>query len=183
MIFVFIFFLLIVLPLVFLMVTYNGLQRKKIRVDAAWGQIATHLQQRGDLIPNLVETVKGYIGHEKETLVEVTRWRNQSIGSTSRDEVLKADAQLSRSLIQLSHIVEQYPQLKADAQFNQLQHQLQQMEAELQGARSNYNSAVEQFNASIVIFPNNLLAGYFNLEEKAFFVEEEQHRSAPKVKF
>ncbi len=183
MIFVFIFILLIALPAFYMVLTYNGLQRKKIRVDGAWSQIATYLQQRGDLIPNLVETVKGYMGHEKETLVEVTRWRNQSVGSGSRDEVLNADAQLSRSLIQLTHVVEQYPQLKADAQFNQLQGQLQQMENDIQGARAQYNQAVESFNTAIVIFPNNLLAGYFKMEEKTFFSEEEQHRSAPKVKF
>lgn len=183
MIFVFIFLVLIALPALYMVLTYNGLQRKKIRVDGAWSQIATYLQQRGDLIPNLVETVKGYMGHEKETLIEVTRWRNQSLGAGSREEVLKADAQLSRSLIQLTHVVEQYPNLKADAQFNQLQGQLQQIENEIQSARAHYNHSVEQFNAAIAVFPNNVLAGYFNMGEKAFFVEEEQHRSAPKVKF
>jgi len=183
MIFVVIFLVLVVLPAIFLIATYNGLQRKKIRVDSAWSQVATFLQQRGDLIPNLVETVKGYLGHEKDTLVEVTKWRNQSVGNGSREDVLNADAQLSRSLIQLTHVVEQYPDLKANAQFNQLQGQLQQIESDIQGARSNYNHSVTAFNTSIAIFPNNLMAGYFRMEEKAFFAEEEQQRSAPKVKF
>jgi LemA protein len=183
MIFVFIFIALVALPAIFMIMAYNGLQRKKIRVDGAWSTIATFLQQRGDLIPNLVEIVKGYMGHERDTLVEVTKWRNQSVGGGSRNEVLNADAQLSRSLIQLTHVVEQYPQLKADAQFNQLQGQLQQVESDIQRVRSNYNDAVVSFNTAIAIFPNNLLAGYFRMEGKSFFVEEDQHRSAPKVKF
>jgi LemA protein len=183
MIFVFIFLLLIAVPAGFLILSYNALQRRKIRVDGAWSNISTHLQLRADLIPNMVETVKGYIVHEKDTLVEVTRWRNQSVAGGSREEVLKADAQLSRSLIQLTHVVEQYPNLKADAQFNLLQGQLQQLESELQSARSGYNAAVENFNTSIAIFPNNLLAGYFKMEERTFFVAEEQSRTDHKVRF
>jgi LemA protein len=183
MIFVIIFLVLVVLPLVVLIASYNGLQRKKVRVDSAWSTIAVFLQQRGDLIPNLVETVKGFVGHEKETLIEVTKWRNQSVAIGSREEVLKADAQLSRALINLTHVVEQYPQLKADAHFSQLQSQLQHLENDISQARSGYNRAVEIFNTAVVVFPNNLMAGYFKLEERSFFVEEEQHRSAPKVKF
>jgi LemA protein len=183
MIFVLIFLVLIVLPVAFLVITYNGMQRKKIRVEGAWSNIATHLQQRADLIPNLVETVKGYVGHEKETLIEVTRLRNQSVASGSRDEVLKADAQLSRSLIQLTHVVEQYPNLKADSQFGHLQGQLQQLEMELQSSRAVFNAAVEQFNTAIVIFPNNLVAGFFNFEGQAFYKEQPSSHEAPKVLF
>jgi LemA protein len=183
MIFVLIFLVLIVLPVAFLIMTYNGMQRKKIRVEGSWSNIATHLQQRADLIPNLVETVKGYVGHEKETLIEVTRWRNQSVANGSREEVLKADTQLSRSLIQLTHVVEQYPNLKADAQFGHLQGQLQQLEMELQSARAAYNSSVENFNTAIAIFPNNLMSGFFKMDGHSFYKEQPSSQEAPKVRF
>ncbi len=183
MIFLFIFLAIIILPLILVITTYNSLQRKKVAVDEGWSSLGTVLQQRNDLIPNLVETVKGYAKHESTTLTEVTKWRNQSASSHSPEEQNVAQYGFQRAMANVFAIAENYPQLKADAQFMQLQLQLTDIEEKLNSTRRIYNSNVKDYNTQLVVFPANMIAGHFNLKAAVFFEEEEQAKANPKVSF
>ena len=183
MIFIFIFLALLILPVIFIAGVYNRLQRGRVRIEETWSGIGTTLQQRNDLIPNLVETVKGYAKHESETLNEITRWRNQSVAATSPDQQNALQPGLGRALGNVFAVAENYPDLKADSHFMSLQSELAALEEKINNARGVYNRAASDYNAQLAVFPNNMIAGFFTMKPAAFFAEEEAARTVPKVKF
>ena len=173
---------------------YNALQTKEEGVFKAWGDIESSLQRRADLIPNLVETVKGYARHERETLEGVinARARATSVQITPKDlsdpaamqQFQEAQGGLSSALARLMVVVEQYPDLKANQNFLDLQHQLEGTENRINVARQRYNEAVEGFNAAIRKFPENLTNKFLlHLDRKEYFKAEPQAKEVPKVQF
>lgn len=163
---------------------YNGLVRLKVQCDNAWSDIDIQLKRRYDLIPNLVETVKGYAGHEKDTLEGVIAARNQAISATGPAAKAGAENMLTGALRQVFALAEAYPQLRAVESFNQLQQTLNQLEDNIQNARRYYNAVVRDFNTKIAVFPSNLLAGMFGFKPREFFeISAPTEREAPKVSF
>jgi LemA protein len=163
---------------------YNGLVRLKVQCDNAWSDIDVQLKRRYDLIPNLVETVKGYAGHEKSTLEGVIAARNQAITATGPADKGAAEGILASALRQVFALAEAYPQLRAVESFNQLQQTLNQIEDNIQNARRYYNAVVRDFNTKIAQFPSNIIAGMFNFKPREFFeISTPAEREAPKVSF
>jgi LemA protein len=167
--------------------TRNGFVRLKNKVEEAWATIDVYLKKRFDLIPNLVETVKGYASHESETLEAVVRARNLSVGAKTLEEKMTADSQLSSSLKTLfTAVSESYPDLKANSGFLDLQSQLKTIEGELEGARRYYNGVVKAFNTKLEIFPSNIVANGMGEEYKkrAYFeLDSAEERQNVKVQF
>ncbi len=164
--------------------SYNGLVRFRNEVKNAWSQIDVQLKRRHDLIPNLVETVKGYAGHEKSTLEEVIKARSQAVSATGVQEQAQAEQQLSGALGRLMVVVEQYPDLKANQNFLALQEELTSTENKIGFARQYYNDQVMKYNTRIQSIPTNFVAGIFNFGEESFFeIEDQTQREAPKVQF
>lgn len=162
---------------------YNKMVKDRLMVKEGWSGIATFLQQRSDLIPNLVETVKGYALHESSTLTEVVKWRNRSLAAQGANEQMEASAGLHKSLMDFFVLSEQYPDLKANTNFLSLQNDLKDIEGKLNQSRRYYNGTVRNFNQVISIFPNNLVAGAFNFSPEPFFQEETGAAASPSVKF
>ncbi|MFH1022291.1 MAG: LemA family protein [Planctomycetota bacterium] len=163
---------------------YNGLVRLRNEVANAWAQIDVLLKRRYDLIPNLVETVKGYAGHEKETLARVIQARNSAMGATTVGDRIQAENALSQTLRSLFAVVEAYPDLKANQNFLALQEELASTENKIGFARQFYNDRCMTFNTRIEVFPANLVAGMFKFAKRDFFeVKDEAERKAPQVKF
>ncbi|MGC4101082.1 LemA family protein [Ferruginibacter sp.] len=162
---------------------YNELSKERILTQEGSSGVGTCLQQRNDLIPNLVETVKGYAGHENKTLTEVTKWRNQSAAATTVEEQNTASKGLSQALINMLSITESYPQLKADTQFQQLSAELGRLEEKINDARRYYNGTVREYNQSLAVFPKNIVGNSFGFKPAVFFAEDEAARVAPKVNF
>jgi LemA protein len=162
---------------------YNELAKERILTQEGASGVGSCLQQRNDLIPNLVETVKGYAGHENKTLVDVIKWRNQSAGATTMDEQNTASGGLKQALMNMLSITESYPELKADAQFQQLMAQLAQLEEKINDARRYYNGTVREYNQSLAVFPKNIVGGSFGFKPAVFFAEDAEAKVAPKVKF
>lgn len=173
---------------------YNTMQRLEENVFEAWGNVEANLQRRADLIPNLVEVVKGYAAHERETLQAVIEARAKATSTQvnpgdlsdpeAMNRLLQAQGQLSSALSRLMVVVERYPDLKANQNFRDLQNQLEGTENRINVARQRYNQVVNQFNGSIRTFPNSLTNRLLlRLEPKAYFTAEESARQAPKVKF
>jgi len=164
---------------------YNGLVRFRNEVKNAWSQIDVQLKRRYDLIPNLIETVKGYAKHERETLEAVVQARQQAINVT--DSVIdkaKAENMLSQTLRSLFALSENYPDLKANQNFLSLQEELASTENKISFARQYYNDAALKYNNKTEMFPSNVVAGMFNFERADFFeVEATEQREAPKVSF
>lgn len=183
MIFLTLFIAILVLPVIYMISLYNNLQRSKVKTDESWSGIGIQLQQRNDLIPNLVETVKGYASHESSTLNEVIKWRNQSAQATTTEEQNQAQSGLNRAMMNVMAVSENYPQLKADQHFLQLQSQLGSIEGKIQLSRSKYNLDARSYNAQLVVFPGNMVANIFQLKPVVFFAEDEKSRTAPKVNF
>lgn len=174
----------IVLIIAWLIAVYNSLIRSRNRVDEAWSDIDVQLKRRYDLIPNLIETVKGYAKHENEVFTKVTEARSQAMGAKSIEEKAKAENMLSETLKSLFAVAENYPDLKASQNFLKLQDELTDTENKIQAARRFYNGNVRDFNTKIQIFPNNLIAGMLGFKKYDFFeIETEQEREAPQVKF
>jgi LemA protein len=167
----------------FLIGIYNKLTKLRILVKEGWSGIATFLQQRTDLIPNLVETVKGYALHESSTLTEVVKWRNRAVGANTAGEQIEASNGLNRALVDFFSLAEQYPDLKANSNFLSLQGDLKDIEEKLNQSRRYYNGTVRDYNQSIAVFPNNLLAGMFGFTAEPFFQEEPGAGAVPKVSF
>jgi LemA protein len=167
-------------------VLYNRLVRSRQVVSEAWSGIDVQLKRRADLIPNLVETVKGYAGHERETLQRVTELRNQS-QAMPRDDVAgraQVEGLLSQALGRLLAVAEAYPDLKASQNFSELQQALQDVEDALQMARRYYNGAVRNLNIQVESFPSNLVANQFGFTKADYFeIEEASDRALPKVAF
>lgn len=161
----------------------NNLVSMEAEVDAALANIDTNLQRRADLIPNLVNTVKGYAAHEKEALDSVTEARAQLAGASTVEEKAAADSQLTAALNNLLVIVENYPDLKASANFTQLADELAGTENRIAVARRDYNTAVQNFNTAIRKFPNSLVAGLFGFTQKDYFQASDGAENVPNVEF
>jgi len=169
---------------IFAISVYNGLIGLKNKVDEAWADIGTQLKRRYDLIPNIVETVKGYAGHEKATLENVIKARNSAMSAGTLEGKAQAENMLSGTLKSLFALAENYPDLKANQNFMDLQQTLKDIEEHLQLSRRYYNATVRDFNTKIEIFPNNIFAGMFNFKRRDFFqVDSEEERKNVKVSF
>ena len=162
---------------------YNSLVQGRNKVKNAFAQIDTQLQRRFDLIPNLVETVKGYASHEKELLENVTKARSGYMAATTNAEKMDAENQLTSTLKTLFAVSENYPDLKANTNFLKLQDDLKGTEDKVAFSRQFYNDTVTRYNDSLAIFPNSIIAGMFNFTEEALFKTDEAARTAPKVQF
>jgi LemA protein len=152
-------------------------------VKNAWSQISVQLKRRHDLIPNLVETAKGYMKHERETLENVVKARNMAMAAQGVGEAAQAENMLSQTLKSLFALVENYPDLKANQNMMQLQEELTSTENRISFARQHYNDSVMTFNNGIQMFPRNIIAGMFNFKEEEFFEVPEEEKEVPEVKF
>ena len=169
--------------LAFVIATYNELVQLRNKVRNSFAQIDTQLQRRFDLIPNLVETVKGFATHEKELLENVTASRSGYMSATSGEEKLAMNQQLTSSLKTLFSVVENYPELKSNTNFLRLQEELSETEDKVSFARQFYNDAVTIYNNKLQMFPGNIVAGMFGFREETLFISDGDAKKAPKVKF
>ncbi len=174
---------LIVLVVLYLVSTYNTLVKLRNRVKDQWAQIEVQLKRRFDLIPNIVETVKGYAKHESETLKGVIEARNKFSVAKSPEEEMKASNQLTGAVRQLFALSESYPELKADTNFLNLQNELKDTENKVATARQFYNDTVLTLNNKVELFPSNIVANMFGFKKEAFFEAEAEAKNAPKVEF
>ena len=175
---------LLVLLVILAIGMYNGLVRLKVQCDNAWADIDVQLKRRYDLIPNLVETVKGYAGHEKDTLEAVINARNRAMTATAPGDKAQAENMLSGALKSLFALSEAYPQLRAVESFTSLQNSLSQIEDNVQNARRYYNAVVRDLNTKIQQFPSNIFANMLGFKPREFFeVTAAAEREAPKVSF
>jgi LemA protein len=171
--------LLIILVIIF----YNQLVKARILTQEGFSGIGTYLQLRNDLVPSLVETVKGYAGHENKTLIEVVKWRNENMAATTVEDQDRTSRGLQQSLMNLVAISENYPQLKADSHFLELMKQLSEVEGKLNDSRRYYNATVREYNQGVETFPKNLVARSFGFKNAAFFSEEASARTVPQFDF
>jgi LemA protein len=163
---------------------YNSLVQLRVRADSAWSDIDVQLKRRHDLIPNLVETVKGYAAHEKGTFENIAKFRSQAMQATTPGDKAQAENQLSGALKSLFAVAENYPELKASEQFTGLQASLNSIEDNIQNARRYYNAVVRDFNIRVQSFPTNILAGMFGFRARQFFeVDSPADRENVAVKF
>ncbi len=167
----------------FFVSTYNGLVKLRNMVKDQWSQIDVLLKRRADLIPNLVETVKGYVKHEKDTLEAVINARNKAVSAKTTEEEMKANGELTGALSRLFALAESYPDLKANASFMDLQNNLKETEDKIAYARQFYNDAVLKYKNKLEMFPSNLVAGMFGFKPEPFFEATEAEKENPKVKF
>jgi LemA protein len=173
----------VVIAILIFIVQYNGLVRLRNRIDNAWSQIDVQLQRRHDLIPNLVETVKGYAAHERETLERVVQARNQAVSAQGPAAQGQAENVLTGALRQLFAVAEAYPDLKANQNFLNLQEELTSSEDRVAYARQFYNDTVLKYNNKIQTIPSNVIAGMFSFQEREYFEGEEEARTVPRVQF
>ena len=174
----------LVVAAIFVIGLYNGLVRKKAAADGAWSDIDVQLKRRYNLIPNLVETVKGYASHERETLESVIKARQTAIDVSGIAGQAQAENMLSGALRQLFALSERYPDLKANQNFMQLQEELASTENKIGFARQHYNRSAAQYNTAIGVFPANMIAGRFNFDKMEYFeLEDTAQREVPKVSF
>ncbi|MCH8005729.1 MAG: LemA family protein [Planctomycetes bacterium] len=174
----------LVILVFWLIAIYNGIKRKQIGADQSWSDIDVQLKRRYNLIPNLVETVKGYASHERETLEGVTKARQQAIDVSGIRDQAQAENMLTGALRQLFALSESYPDLKANQNFIHLQEELTGTENKIGFARQHYNRSAAQYNEAIAVFPANTVANMFNFTTMDYFeLEEEAQREVPKVKF
>ncbi len=163
---------------------YNGLVQSRIKVDNAWSQIDVQLQRRFDLIPNFVETVKGYMAHEKETFEKIAALRTSWANTNSVSEKAKLDNELSTSLKTIMAVSESYPELKANQNFSDLSEELRNTENKISFSRQFYNDAVTMYNTKLQVFPSNIIAGMFNFTARDLFkAESDEARKNVKVDF
>ncbi len=162
---------------------YNSLVRLKVLTENAWSDIGVQLKRRHDLIPNLVNTVKGYAAHEKQTLQAVVDARTQALLASGPAKSAQMEGQLTQALKSLFALSESYPQLRASENFAELQSSLTQIEAAIQNARRYYNAVVRDLNTKISQFPSNIVAGLFKFERQEFFELEQGEEAVPEVKF
>jgi LemA protein len=174
----------VVLAILFVVGIYNGLIRLRNQVENAWSQIDVQLKRRHDLIPNLVETAKGYMQHERGTFEAITEARSRAMGAHGPAEASKAEGALTEALSKFMLVVENYPDLKANANFLSLQETLTSTENKIAFARQGYNDQVLFYNNKIQMFPSNIIAGMFNFAKREFFeIENKAEREVPKVEF
>lgn len=163
--------------------TYNGLVSKEEEVDGKLADISVQLERRADLIPNLINTVKGYASHEKEVINSITKSREKLLDADDADEMAEANSELTTALNNLLVIVENYPDLKANTNFIQLQDELAGTENRIAVARKDYNDAVKSYNKTIKSFPKNILAQMFDFDEKEYFEAKDSSSDVPEVSF
>lgn len=174
----------VVLAVLGLVFMYNKLVRMRNRVQEAWADIDVQLKRRHDLIPNLVDTVKGYMTHEREVLENVTKARTAVMNADNREDLEKGENMLSDALKSLFAVSENYPDLKASQNFVELQRELSDTENKIQAARRFYNSNVREYNTTVEQVPTNLVAGMFGFKrEDLFKIEVEEERDVPNVEF
>lgn len=166
------------------MALYNSLVRLRNAVKNAWSQVDVQLKRRHDLIPNLIETVKGYMTHERETLENITKARNLAANTHGVADQAKAESQLSQALSSFYVVMENYPDLKANQNFMALQEELTSTENKISFSRQAYNDQAMHFNNKVEMFPGNIVAGMFNFKQAEFFeIEDATERAVPKVSF
>lgn len=176
--------LLVVIVLVWIVSTRNNFVRMRNNAEEAFSTMDVCLKKRFDLIPNFVETVKGYAKHEKETLDAVISARSRITVATTAEEKVKAEGELTTTLRSLMAVTESYPDLKANTNFLDLQNQLKSIETEIANSRKYYNACVKNYNIKIEIFPNNLIASWFKFKKKPLFeIEDKEERKNVKVQF
>lgn len=180
---VWIILVIVVVIILYVISTYNGLVSLRNKVKDSWAQIEVLLKRRADLIPNLVETVKGYAGHEKGTLEAVIEARNKYVTASSVDEEIKASGEITTALNRLFALTESYPDLKANTNFIDLQNNLKETEDKISFSRQFYNDSTLKFNNKVEMFPSNIIASIFKFEKAKFFEASEADREVPKVKF
>lgn len=173
----------VLLLVIFVISNYNSLVKLRNNVKDQWAQIEVLLKRRADLIPNLVETVKGYTKHEKDTLEAVINARNRMVSATTPEEEMKASGELTGALNRLFALTESYPDLKANTNFVDLQANLKDTEDKISYARQFYNDSVLKYKNKLEMFPSNLVAMIFGFKSEAFFEASEEDRKNPQVKF
>lgn len=173
----------LVLIIIGLIISYNSLVNGRQKVENSWGQINVQLKMRADLIPNLVQTVSGYAKHEKETFTAVIEARNKFMTSGTIDTAMSSSSELTGLMGKIFAIAEQYPQLKADQNFLNMQNQLNEVEQKISMYRQFYNDMVMMYNRMVVTFPRNIFAGIFGFKEIPYFQVDASERKAPKIKF
>ena len=180
----FIALVIIILLVVWVISIYNGLIKSRQKVDNAWSQIDVQLQRRFDLIPNFVETVKGYMTHESETFEKITALRTSWANSTTVGEKAKLDGELSGALKTIMAVSENYPELKANQNFSELSEELRNTENKISFSRQFYNDSVTMYNTKLELFPSNIVAGMFNFQKRDLFAaESDEARKNVKVDF
>ena len=167
----------------YVIATYNKLVRSRNKVRDQWAQIDVQLKRRYDLIPNIVETVKGYAKHEKEALEAVIAARSKALSATTPEEEMKADGDVSRALSKLLALTESYPELKANENFLKLQDSLSETENKIAYSRQFYNDNAKSYRNLVEMFPSNIVAKLFRFEPMAFFEASAEEKAAPKVQF
>ena len=176
--------LVVVVILIGLLISlYNKLARQKVLVDEASSDIETFLKQRYDMIPNLVEIVKGYAKHEQDTFTKVTEMRTKAMSAGSLEEKMKYEKELSAAITQIFAVAENYPELKANENFKELQTSLKELENNIQKSRRFYNGTVRDFNSMIAVFPNSIIAGIMGYKALPFFEASEEEKENVKIKF
>lgn len=177
--------ILLVLIIAVYISAYNGLQKSKVYTEESWSQISVQLKRRNDLIPNLVETVKGYAAHEKDTFAKVVQLRNQltSIPSDDHQKTMEVSNQLSDTLKSIFALQENYPDLKANQQFNQLMEELTNTENKIAYSRQLYNSSAAQYNQKLLTFPSNIVASIHHFTKVDYLQVPEAETAVPKVSF
>lgn len=173
----------VVLIVLWIISTYNNLVVLRNRVKDQWAQIDVQLKRRFDLIPNLVETIKGYTKHESETLEGVIKARNTFLSANTPEDEMKANGELTNAISKLFALTESYPDLKANTNFVDLQNQLQETEGKIASARQFYNDVVMEYNNKIEMVPSNIVASLFKFKQEAFFEANETERENVKVQF
>lgn len=173
----------ILLLIIWTIATYNKLVDLRNRVKDQWAQIDVQLKRRFDLIPNLVETVKGYTKHESETLESVIKARNTYVSATTPEGQMKADGELEQAISKLFALAESYPDLKANTNFQHLQTELTETESKIASARQFYNDTVLMYNNKVEMVPSNIIASLFKFKKEAFFEANETERENVQVKF
>ena len=163
--------------------SYNSMVSLRENVDAQWAKVETVLKRRADLIPNLVNVVKGYASHESEVLTQITEARSNINSARTPEEYAEANDQMSSALRNLNIVVENYPDLKANQNFSELQAELAGTENRISTERIRYNDAVQEYNTKIARFPTNIVAGFFKFDKKAYFEIDEQDANVPQVNF
>ena len=173
----------IVIIVLYALITYNNFIKLKNTVKEAFATMDVYLKKRWDLIPNIVETVKGYAKHEENTLKEVVELRNSSYDSMSDDEKVKANQRISKDINKIMLLAESYPDLKASTNFQDLSRELSKVEEDIANSRKYYNGVVEMFNNKVEMFPSNIFAKLFGYKTKEMFETDEQERENIKVSF
>ena len=175
--------IIILIPIIYIILIFNKLTHLSNLVKEKWSQVDIFLKQRTDLIPNIVESVKGFTGHEKSTLTNITKARNQVIKATTKEEEIDANKNLSNAINKLLFLQEDYPELKANTNFMNLQENLKEIENNISYARQIYNKAVLKYKNKLEMFPSNIIADIFNFKPELFFTIDSDDRENPDINF